>query len=267
MGELVDLIPGAAILAAEAAEEFVPPDDWRSIVALPAAFLFFFVSVYLLVRSNLGTRRGYLVCATSFFGFMLILSLFWTGGAPGTPIATGPQTLPGQPLDYWTPKWEPFAVDSVIADEQYPLVKSYPEGFSQVEPDSDLADLTSTAVDEIRGFLAAPRADVPGPIGESWQASEPEVATAADGTQLVAVTYQAVDSETGEVDPETEPYTGFAFYEPGFVILPSLIMVALSLLGFALHVALLVWDENRERRQQADEPVGDRREERVPARA
>lgn len=255
------------VFAAEAAEEFVPPDDWRSIIALPAAFLFFFVSVYLLLRSNLGTRRAYLVMATSFFGFMVILSLYWTFGAPGTPMATGPQNLPGQQADFYQPKWEPFAADSGIADDRYPMVKSYPEGFTEVpESEGDLADLVAPVPDELLTFFSQERAGVPGPIGNNWVAAgPPEVATAADGAQLVAVTF-APPTEEGEPDTSAETYTAFAFYDAGFLLLPSLVMVALSVLGFILHLLLLGWDENREKEDRYTD-VPDAEPERVPARA
>ena len=256
------------VFAAEAAEEYVAPDDWRGIVALPAAFLFFFVSVYLLVRSNLGTRRAYLVVGTSFFGFMVILSLYWTFGAPGTPMATGPQTLPGQPADYYQPKWEPFAIDSVIADERYPIVKSFPEGFSEVdESDQRLADLVAPVVDELRTFFSGERGGVPGPVGSQWvPVGSPQVATADDGAQLVAVTY-APEGEDGEPDPNAETYTAFAFYDAGFLLLPSFVMVALSVLGFILHLLLLGWDENREKEERTRGRDSDMEPERVPARA
>lgn len=256
------------IFAAEAAEEFVPPDDWRAIVSLPAAFLFFFVSVYLLLRSNLGTRRAYLVMATSFFGFMVILSLYWTFGAPGTPMATGPQNLPGQVADYYQPKWEPFAGDSVIADERFPLVKSFPEGFSEVdESDQALVELIGPVADQLLGFFSTERAGVPGPVPSNWvPAGSPQVATAADGAQIAAVTF-APATEEGEPDTSGDTYTAFAFYDSGFLLLPSFVMVALSLLGFLLHVLLLGWDENREKEDRRGAREGEREPERVPARA
>ena len=264
--DILPVLPDFLLIAAEAAEEFVPPDDWRAIVALPAAFLFFFVSVYLLLRSNLGSRRAYLVMATCFFAYMVIQSLYWTTGAPGTPMATGPQTLPGQPPDYYQATWEPFAIDSVIADERFPEVKSFPEGFSAIES-QELRDLVSTAREEVSTFFSEPRANVPGPIGGDWDlAQDPQVATAADGTQLVAMTFGPT-TDAGEVDPEAETYTAFAFYDPGFLLLPSLITVALSVIGLLLHLALLALDENRERREAEGDREVEAPREPVPARA
>lgn len=262
---MLEFLTSALVVAAAANEEWVPPGDWRAIVALPAAFLFFFVSVYLLLRSNLGTRRAYLVMATCFFGYMVIQSLYWTTGAPGTPVATGPQNLPGQSQDYYQPKWEPFAADSVIADERYPLVKTFPEGF-QTAADAGLSDLVTPAIETTQSFFSEARANVPGPVGSDWAlVGDPQVATAADGAQVVGLTFAPVTE--GEVDPEAETYTAFAFYDPGFLLLPSLIMVALSVLGFALHLALLAWDENREKEELAGESETEVPREPVPARA
>lgn len=119
------------LLAVAANEEYVAPDDWRGVIALPISIVIFFGGVFLLLKSNLGTRRAYLVEATCLFGFMTVLSLFWGLGAPGTPRNTGPQSLPGQAADYYTPKWVPFAGDSTLADERFPVVKQYPEGFEE----------------------------------------------------------------------------------------------------------------------------------------
>lgn len=251
------------IAAAEVSHEFVPADDWRTIIALPAAIIIFFGSIYLLLRSNLGTRRAYLVLASSFFGFMVVISLFWTFGAPGTPIATGPQNLPGQALNYYQPQWFPFASDSEIAQDRYPMVNSFPEGFSVVDgSDEELVDLTQPLPDELFAFFSEERAGVPGSVFDGWEPTgDPQVATAADGTLLAALTF--APAEGGD-----DSFTAFAFYDPGFIQLPSLIMVGISLAGFILHVLLLGWDENRRREEeQALTEEEDLQPERVPARA
>src|SRR3712207_1960817 len=123
-------------------------------LAVPIGILVFMGLTYLLVRSNLGTRRGYLVTAASLFGFLVIYAAFWTRGAPGTPSNTGPQNLPGQELDAYQPVFRPFAADSLIAeDPNYAAATRYPNGFS---PDKAAA-LTvgeQVAVDEIKTFFS-----------------------------------------------------------------------------------------------------------------
>lgn len=303
----------AIVLAVAAAEEYVAPDDWRGAIALPAAFIVFFGALFLLLKANLGTRRAYLVEATCFFGFMTILSMFWGFGAPGTPQFTGPQALPGQPADYYTPKWVAFAGDSTLADERFPIVKQYPEGFqeeggggegeaaeggdaeaAQAETEG-ASDAATGGAEEIGNFFREQRGGTQ-LIGDDWVADGPPlVATGDNGEKVVGATYAkpfAFDDE-GEVPegPDGDPlfsedelgqpipedfvvpsgvdddvaelltperFTAFAFYDPGFPIFPSLVMMVLSLGGFVLHVLLLAWDENRERERSVEEIVIER---------
>lgn len=311
------------VLATAANEEYVAPTDWRGVVALPAGIIIFFGGIFLLLKSNLGTRRAYLVEASAFFGFMLILSLFWSFGAPGTPRFTGPQNLPGQVGDYYTPKWVAFAADSTLADERFGVVKQFPEGFEQVGGDatggndaasggdagasgaaedegaSEPADPTGGA-DEVGNFFREEHGGAT-LIGDDWVlAGSPYLTNTEDGTEVVAATYakpfalnddgeipegpngqplfteeqvglpipqdfsvpSGVDDETAEALTPAS-FTGFAFYDEGFPVLPSLVFVVLSLIGFVLHALLLGWDENREKERTVEEVIV----EREPVRA
>jgi hypothetical protein len=215
------------VLAVAAAEEYVPPDDWRGAIALPVAIIIFFGGIFLLLKSNLGTRRAYLVEASTFFGFMLILSLFWGFGAPGTPRNTGPQSLPGQPADFYTPKWVAFAPDSTLAQEQFPLVTQFPEGFEEEagegpeaggaegdagasEQDTEGAqDTPAAGADEIGAFFREERGGEQ-LIADEWViAGTPLVAFADSGEKIVGATYAKpfAFNEDGEVPtgPDGQP--------------------------------------------------------------
>lgn len=250
-----------------AAEEFVPPDDWRAQIALPAGILILLGGVYLLLRSNLGTRRAYFVEATAFFGFMLMISLFWAFGAPGTPAFQGPQNLPGQPLDYYQPKWVPFAEDSLVAeDPDYQIAQDYPEGWSEQRPAAIDEDMLDDAVDDVRDFFTAEAAG--GQVGETWVPNEDETpimfAESANGRPMVAIEFVEADA-LGEVTDPENTYLAFGFFDAGFLMLPSLVMIVLSLIGFVGHLLLLGWDERQERRQ-LEEDLGDQAaEQRVSA--
>lgn len=89
-------------------DEFVPPDHVAANIAVPLGLLIFAGSVYLLLWSVYGAKKGALVLGTAFFGFSAVLGVFWWFGAPGTPIATGPQSFPGQPADNYQGKWFPM---------------------------------------------------------------------------------------------------------------------------------------------------------------
>ena len=289
------------LLAAAANEEYVAPDDWRGAIALPLGIIIFFGAIFLLLKSNLGTRRAYLVEATCFFGFMTVLSLFWGFGAPGTPRNTGPQTLPGRSADYYLPKWVAFAGDSTLADERFGVVKQYPEGFEEADGGGGEAEAAgggdaaaggeeggggegvaadpSGGAEEVGNFFREERGGAQ-PIGDDWvQAGPPMVTTGPDGEEVVAATFAKAfalndegeipvgpdgqplfeEEQIGQAIPEDfqvpagveddvaglltpEQYTAFAFFDPGSPLLPAGVMMLLSIGGFILHVALLIWD-------------------------
>lgn len=300
--ELLDIV-----LAVAENEEFVPPTDWRGAIALPAGIIIFLGSVFLLLRSNLGTRRAYLVEASCFFGFMTILSLFWAFGAPGTPQFTGPQSLPGQPADFYAPKWVAFAPSSTLAMERFEVVQQYPQGFEAQQPsaaeaegegDAEAADSADVAgaggPQEIGSFFRETRGGVQ-LIGDDWVQDGPAMVAVADtGERVVGATFaKPFELDDGEIPtgPDGEPlfsqdqvgepipedfqvpsgldagvadlvtperFTGFAFFDAGFPLFPSLVMVVLSVAGFVLHVLLLGWDENREKERTVEEVVVER---------
>ena len=198
------------ILATEAG---IPGSDWRAKLAVPIGLVLFIGSVYMLVRSNLGGRRGYLVTATSLFGFMVIYASFWTFGAPGTPPATGPQNLPGQELDAYEDTWRPFAGDSLVADDPaYSVAKTYPEDFFSSPEEAGLQAgfeaTANTGADDILTFFstkAGPLTDPP--MTSFWQEVDRKYAKAGNGRALIGVTYQQT-YQIAQVAPGQPPAEG-----------------------------------------------------------
>ncbi|HVM19524.1 MAG TPA: hypothetical protein VM307_06155 [Egibacteraceae bacterium] len=202
-------------LAAAEGAHGIPGDDWRAKIALPIGIVLFIGSVYMLVRANLGTRRGYLVLGTSFFGFMVVYSLFWAFGAPGTPPATGPQNLPGQQLDAYEDTWRPFAPDSLVAeDPTYAVAQTHPEGFSETLEGAGLPaefeGQANTGVGEILAFFATAEGQMQSPpiAAATWVELEDErrYAVAENGRPIVAATfaqtYQVAQADPGQPAPE-----------------------------------------------------------------
>lgn len=263
-----------------------PPDSLVANIAVPIAILVFFGGTYLLVRSNLGTKRGYLVVATTFFGFIMLFSLFWGFGGWGTPQASGPTQLPGQPIDELEPRWIPFDQDSRLANRSaYDVVQNYPEGFevyeggnadetleavnqaiandqfetieplreSLVDFDEEIA-LVEDGTENIRSFFS--QGDVLDGeasldlVGELDEPVEIGFAEAANGDLVMAVTYQEFDQESFEVVEDGETYTAFGYYERGAPLMPSLVFFIVALVLFALHGWLLDRDERLERRER-----------------
>ena len=263
------------------AAEGIPASSPLAQLSVPLGLLAFLGSTYLLLRSNLGTKRAYLVLATSTFGFLMLFSLFWAYGAPGTPQATGPTNLPGQVSNELQPKWVPFAADSLLAErEDLSVVRQYPEGFTigQVDEEGEVSfegvgdELTSqleTGVDETQNFFSDEEAGAV--VDQADVATEVGYVQSVEGDPVIGVVFEAVDEETLEPIPEGESgsasYTAFAFFDEGAPLMPAQLLAGVSLLLFILHAVLLDRDEQREKRElvsadeTADEP------EKVPASA
>lgn len=273
---MLAVLNAVSVLASEA--HGIPGSDWRAKVAVPLGILIFIGSVYLLVRANLGSRRGYLVLSTSLWGFMVIYALFWTFGAPGTPPTTGPQNLPGQEADAYQPVWRPFAGDSNIAnDPDYAVAKSFPEGFSEQPPPSFTGSAEDGAADTLDFFASEPQLQGTVPVKPTWAADPESVryAEAGNGYTIIAVTLRETyqigadgeepEGEVGQIIPDGQEYTAFAYFDPGSPLFPSLVVLGLMMLLFAVHAALLALDERRERRDRGAEVEQEAEPERVPA--
>ena len=266
-----------------ATEGGIPYDSALARLSVPLGILVFLGGPYLLLRSNLGTLRAYLVIATSLFGLMIVQSLFWAFGAPGTPAATGPTNLPGQPANQYQATWIPFAGDSTIAqqDRFSDLVASPDQAFDTTVP-ADFVDEVETGVGDIVTFFSN---EVAGEqVGTTWAVARgPFYAEAPDGTQVIFATYGPVYDADAEDIPEgfevgdvvqqeaggTNRYSAFAYYDPASLSFPALVYLALSVLGFAIHAPWLYADERRERREREEVAAraASEREQRVPANA
>ncbi len=88
-----------------ALEEGVPPDHIAATIVPIIGALFFCGSVYILLWSIYGAKKGALVYGTAFFSLGALIGVFWWFGAPGTPVATGPTYFPGQDSDRYATKW------------------------------------------------------------------------------------------------------------------------------------------------------------------
>lgn len=234
-------IAGLALFAAQA----TPPDSLMAKLAVPLGALIFLGSIYLLLRSNLGTRRGYLVFATAFFGFMIIQSAFWAFGAPGTPVATGPTNLPGQVANEYQPTWVPFAEDSRLGKGEYAWIG----GAQWSEVPEDFAAEAEVGVGDIQGFFSSEEGRKL--VGEAWKAEEVAYAR-QDGYPVLKVTYVETDANTGEVKPGGKTATMYGYFDAGNRSFPAVVFLIGSLIGFALHALLLDRDEQREKRELAE---------------
>lgn len=106
-----------------ATEEGVPGTHIAADIVPLIGVIIFCGSVYVLVWSIYGAKKGALVYGTAFFSFGMLLGVFWWFGAPGTPSATGLTYFPGQENDRYQAKWFPMEPGSERA-EFFPVTNS-----------------------------------------------------------------------------------------------------------------------------------------------
>jgi len=262
---LLSHVPELLVLATEAGIS-----DWRAYAAVPLGVLFFLGSGYWILRSNLGTKRAYLVMANLILGFLVLLSLFWAFGAPGTPAAIGPTNLPGQPADEYQPVWTAFAEDSLIAESQaYNFITEQEANFSD-EPPPEIGEGIDAGITSIVGLFSSEEGGQR--IGATWAPLPDSVGYAVSpesGYPVIRVTFQETyqldaDGEipddagagftdveqVGTVDPDGETFTAFAYFDAGWPSFPALLICGIALVLWLLHIWLLAMDERAERRER-----------------
>jgi hypothetical protein len=95
-----------------AVESVIPADHPVAILAIPLGLVFLSGSVYMLLWSNYGAKKAAAIYGTAFFGFNLLLGVFWWFGGPGIPTSLGITHLPGQPSNQYAEVWYPFEAGS-----------------------------------------------------------------------------------------------------------------------------------------------------------
>jgi hypothetical protein len=228
----------------------------KGALALATGVLLLPGSVIMLLSANFGVLKGYLIGAAAFFGFVFILSLIWTFGLPGTPALTGPKGT--------DPSFKQFEKSSPLA-QRYSMVQQFqgsegsgwlvepaePEGGGKLPPDQETlrADL-ETAKQAIMQKLIT---DTNKGIKDS--SKELDVTnldakvfyTTRGGTELAAVVVSGKKPPAGSglSKPGFAPKTFFAYRDPGAPYLPSLIIMAVSLLLMVGHIVGLSAAERR----------------------
>ena len=218
-----------------------------------SSFVIFGGSVWLLLSAVFGVRMAYLVSATGFFAFMIILSALWAFGAPGTPPNLGPR---GD-----LPTWFGLAAGAELSSPTYPVIEEYPADPWRSAEDqrtfrSEVEPVTLAFQDFLAEEAAAElrRAGLEGEItAETFEIADLRF-TAVDGTRLAAGRAFAT---TG--GPEV---VVFGYKDAGDLALPSWLFLAGSIVGFAAHLPFL---DRAERRRKDILTGGDQAPWRGPA--
>ena len=226
------------------------PTFGKGIAVVLCAVILFVGSVYVILTAVFGLRMGYLVLAVSFFGWMIVLSVLWVFGAPGTPRDLGPRGT--------EPHWQVFAAATQDhVKTRFPETQFYPKGHWQ-----DVNGVTQPSKDTVtsvfQGYLQQQAAKQLGKEGKdvctptsaplstcfnldptTFAVQDMKFVTAAGGTHLVAAHafYTLGGTEV----------TVYAYRDPGNVPVYSYSFLGASVVGFLLHLPFLDRAERRRR--------------------
>ena len=244
----------------------------KGIAVVVTAFVLLPGSVYMLLASNFGALKGYLIAGTAFFGFLMMLSAVWLFGIPGTTPLTGPKGT--------QPTFKFFTLEDEAA-ATYDSVRDFSGGAGggwQPQPTGDFAEGSPEAT--LKADLDTARQTAVSDLIEKTNADVKDSSEELDVTNLEAKTYYTIQDGTevaaivispktppagsGLKRPDFEPVTAFAYRDPGNPYLPSIIFLVASVILFLVHMVLLGVAERRRPRGVALAPTD---EGRAPAAA
>jgi hypothetical protein len=206
--------------------------------------LVFFGSAYILLAAVFGRWMGYLVTAVSFWGMMIIFSIIFVAGVPGsTPPNQGPRgTRYACPTCISDPHWAPVAVAEDISSPTLDVVAKYPDPPWE-KPNAENVTEIEGLTTSMGQFLARQANEGHSELVEGEGAAAAEEFTATDfalqnirfaeqdGTKLAAA--QVYFKEGGPI------LEAFAIFDEGNVPLPSWIFLGVSTVLFAGHLPFL----------------------------
>ncbi|MDF2740833.1 MAG: hypothetical protein K0S88_2201 [Actinomycetia bacterium] len=225
----------------------------KGLLVVLTGFIFLPGSVWMLLAANFGALKGYLIAATAFFGFLVMLSAVWLFGIPGTTPLTGPKGT--------QPTFKFFTLDDPQA-ATYDSARDFQggaggewreaptgepeEGSAEATLKADLDTARQTAVSDLIEERnkdvedSSEELDVTNLDAKSYY-------TIQDGTEVAAIVIspKAPPAGSGLQRPDFSPVTRFAYRDPGNPSLPSILFLIGSSVLFVAHMLLLGVVERR----------------------
>ena len=225
----------------------------KGIAVVVTAFVLLPGSVYMLLASNFGALKGYLIAGTAFFGFLVMLSAVWLFGLPGTTPLTGPKGT--------QPTFKFFTLEDPAA-ATYDSVRTFQGGAGSGWQEAPTGEAEAGSAEEtLKADLDTARqtalSDLIEETNRDIEDSSKELDVTnldakvfyiiQDGTEVAAVVISPKDPPAGSglERPTFAPRTTFAYRDPGNPNLPSVLFLAGSLLLFVVHLLALGLAERR----------------------
>ncbi len=237
-------------------------------VVLTAA-LIFMGTIYYILATLFGWRRAYYVTMVSLMGFIILLSLVWLVGVPGSNPGFGPRGR--------EPEWVPFLANSEFAQDFKTDIGTFPNGWDAPgkkyfgNPDKGQTGAIEAAgeIETLKGIVRPALAGYFQKSGGSAKDEDYDFRLAGTAEQEAELTPEekAVPIATirfrdagggnllaGISIPQTDKHpaiTVYAYRDKGAVFLPSLYFLVTSLVLFGLHLWLLARDEIKQKARDA----------------
>jgi hypothetical protein len=227
----------------------------KGILVVVTAFVLLPGSVYMLLATNFGALKGYLIAATAFFGFLILLSATWLFGLPGTTPLTGPKGT--------APTFKFFTLDDPAAS-RYDSVRSFrgaAGGGWQEAPAAAAGEQGGGAQETLKADLDVARQTAVSTLIKETNKDNKDSSkdldaanldakafyTIQDGTEVAAIVISPKDPPAGSglERPSFSPKTTFAYRDPGAPSLPSVLFLIGSLVLFVVHMLALGLVERR----------------------
>ncbi|MGH2794819.1 MAG: hypothetical protein ACRDKG_10995 [Actinomycetota bacterium] len=244
-----------------------------AVAVVLTSVLIFMGTLYYLLATIFGWRRAFHVSMVSLMGFMIILSLVWLVGAPGTTPGTGPRGR--------EPEWIPFLAESEFGRDFRDAVDDFPEAWDEpgkkyfgnndkdqtgaIDATGEIATIKGVLLSELAGYGQQEGFPSDDPNDYDFRlpprSPEEEARLTPDERALPVATVRFKDAGGGRLlfgvtipgVPEKHPeITVFALRDKGAVFLPSLYFLVVSIFFFALHLWLLARDEIKQRARDAE---------------
>lgn len=235
----------------------------KGALELAIGFLLLPGTVFMLLAANFGALKGYLIAATAFFGFVIMLAATWTLGLPGTTPLTGPKGV--------DPSFKPFTLDSPLASK-YSAVRQFTgsatSGWQTEPPES----ATSGSQAQLRADLETAKQATLQSLMTSYNKTVTKSSKELDVTNLdpavfytqqagttvaaIVISPKAPPKGSGLEKPTFAPKTFFSYRDPGAPYLPSLIILGSSIALFAAHLLALGYVERKRPLGAVHAPAG-----------
>jgi hypothetical protein len=244
-----------------------------AVVVVLTGVAIFIGTIYYILATLFGYRRAYYVTMVSLMGFLIIISLVWLFGIPGTGPGFGPRGR--------EPGWVPFLGNSEFASDFKADVAKFPDGWDRPgkkyfgNPDEKKTGAIDSVgeFDTIKGLIEPALAgyfqahpDLKGSAKsedynfrrELTPAEEAKLSPEEKAVPVGVVRFKDAGGGSllfGASIPASSKHpavTVFAYRDKGTVFLPALYFLVTALAMFGLHLWLLARDEIRQRAREAE---------------